>query len=166
VGRQVREKTLELSIPPGVDTGSRLRVTGEGDAGERGGPSGDLYVLLHVSDHEFFERRENDLYCHIPITFAQAALGAEIKVPTLGEDAPLKIPAGTQPNSVFRIRQAGIRPASGRRPGDLFVTVTVEVPRKLSREQRDLIARLGDTDKHANEPIQKKILEKVREIFG
>jgi molecular chaperone DnaJ len=166
VGRQVREKTLELTIPAGVDTGSRLRVSGEGDAGERGGPYGDLYVLLHVSDHEFFERRDNDLHCHVPITFAQAALGAEIKVPTLREDATLKIPAGTQPNSVFRVRQGGIRSASGGRQGDLFVNVTVEVPRKLNREQRELIARLGDTENHPNEPIQKKILEKVKEIFG
>lgn len=166
VGRRVREKTLELSIPAGVDTGSRLRVSGEGDAGERGGPPGDLYVLLHVKDHKFFERRENDLYCHIPITFAQAALGTEIQVPTLDGEAPLKIPAGTQPDSMFRIRQAGIRSPNGGRQGDLFVNVNVEVPRKLSREQRALISKLAETENHANEPIQKTILEKVKDIFG
>ncbi len=166
VGRRVREKTLELTIPAGVDTGSRLRVSGEGDAGERGGPPGDLYVLLHVKDHKFFERRENDLYCHIPITFTQAALGTEIQVPTLEGEAPLKIPAGTQPNSVFRIRQAGIQSPNGGRPGDLFVNVNVEVPRKLNREQREIISRLAETENHANEPIQKTILEKVKDIFG
>jgi len=165
-GRVVREKTLELKIPPGVDTGSRLRVTGEGDAGGRGGPAGDLYVLIHVEDHDFFERREDDLYCHIPITFAQAALGTEIAVQTLEDEEKLKIPAGTQPDSVFRIRGAGIQSHDGRRRGDLYVNVAVEVPRSLTREQRDIITQLAETDKGENQPIQKKILERVKEIFG
>ena len=165
-GRVVREKTLELKIPPGVDTGSRLRVSGEGDSGARGGPSGDLYVMIQVEDHEFFERRDDDLFCHVPISFSQAALGAAINVPTLDGDELLKIPAGTQPESVFRIRGAGIARANGRGQGDLYVNVSVNVPKKLTRDQKELIVQLGDLDNQENQPIQKKILEKVKEIFG
>jgi len=165
-GRVVNEKTLEIKIPAGVDTGSRLRVSGEGDAGTRGGVPGDLYVLLHVGDHDFFERREDDLFCHIPISFSQAALGTEINVQTLEDEEVLKIPAGTQPDSVFRIRNAGVRRAGGRGRGDLYVNVNVEIPKKLSKEQRAIISQLAGTEKAGNEPIQKKILERVKEIFG
>ena len=165
-GRVVKEKTLEIKIPAGVDTGSRLRVAGEGDSGTRGGPPGDLYVLIHVEEHEFFERRDDDLFCHIPVSFAQAALGTVIPVPTLDGQEQLKIPAGTQPDSVFRIRGVGIAKANGRGQGDLYVTVGVQIPRKLSREQRELISKLSETEDAENQPIQKKILERVKEIFG
>jgi molecular chaperone DnaJ len=165
-GRLVREKTLEVKIPPGVDTGSRLRITGEGDAGGRGGTRGDLYVVLEVGEHEFFERREQDLFCHMPITFAQAALGDEIAVPTLDGEETLTIPAGTQPDSVFRIRGSGIARPSGRGRGDLYVTVRLSVPTRLNREQRELVTRLRETEEAANQPIQRKILERVKEIFG
>jgi molecular chaperone DnaJ len=166
-GRTAREKTIELKIPAGIDNGDKLRVTGEGDAGAKGGPSGDLYVVLRVRDHEFFERREHDLYCHIPISFPQAALGAEIAVPTLGgEDEKLAVPAGTQANATFRIRGRGISKRGSASRGDLFVTVTVSVPTKVNREQRELIAQLGAAFDQDNKPIQKSILEKVREIFS
>ena len=165
-GRVVKEKTLELKIPAGVDSGSRLRVAGEGDAGHRGGPQGDLYVLINVAEHEFFERREDDLFCHIPISFSQAALGTEISVPTLDGEEALKIPSGTQPDSVFRIRGAGIARTNGRGRGDLYVNINVRVPTKLTRDQRDIVSRLAETEETANQPIQKKILEKVKEIFG
>ena len=165
-GRVVKEKTLELKIPAGVDSGSRLRVANEGDAGPRGGGAGDLYVLISVGEHEFFERREDDLFCHIPISFAQATLGAEISVPTLEGEETLKIPAGTQPDSVFRIRKAGISAANGRGRGDLYVNINVRVPTKLTREQRNIVSKLAETEEAENQPIQKKILEKVKEIFG
>jgi molecular chaperone DnaJ len=166
-GRAIREKTLELKIPAGVDIGSKLRVTGEGDAGTKGGPSGDLYVVLNVQEHEFFERREHDLYCHIPITYPQAALGAHIAVPTLeGEEEKLGIPAGTQTGSMFRIRGRGISKRGGSARGDLYVTVDVVVPTKLSREQKDLLTKLATTIDIENKPIQKKILERVKEIFS
>ncbi len=165
-GRIAKEKTLELTIPPGVDTGSRLRFTGEGDAGGRGGRPGDLYVIIHVADHEFFERRDDDLYCQIPISFAQAALGTRIDVPTLVDEEVVKIPAGTQPDTVFRIRGAGITRTDGRGVGDLYVNVSVEVPRKLTKAQREIISKLADTENTENHPIQKKILEKVKDIFG
>lgn len=165
-GRVVKEKTLEIKIPAGVDTGSRLRVTGEGDSGTRGGAAGDLYVLIHVEEHEFFERREDDLLCHVPVSFSQAALGTVISVPTLEGQEQLKIPAGTQAGSVFRIRGAGISKSTGRGQGDLYVTVSIQVPRKLSRDQKELITKLADTEDAQNQPIQKKILERVKEIFG
>ncbi len=165
-GRVVKKKTLELKIPAGVDSGSRLRVANEGDAGPRGGTPGDLYVLLNVGRHDFFERRDDDLFCHIPISFAQATLGAEISVPTLDGDEILKIPAGTQPDSVFRIRKAGIAAANGRGRGDLYVNIKMRVPTKLTREQRAIVSKLGETEEVENHPIQKKILEKVKEIFG
>lgn len=165
--RVVKEKTLELKIPAGVDTGSKLRISGEGDAGGKGAPSGDLYVVLHVQDHEFFERREHDLYCHIPVTFPQAALGAEIKVPTLEkEEEKLAIPPGTQTGSTFRIRGRGVSKRGGAARGDLYVTVDVTVPAKLSREQKELLTRFAATIEAENKPIQKKILEKVKEIFS
>ncbi len=165
-GRVVKEKTLELKIPAGVDSGSRLRVSNEGDAGPRGGAPGDLYVLINVGEHEFFERRDDDLFCHIPISVTQATLGAEISVPTLDGEEILKIPAGTQPDSVFRIRRAGIAEANGRGRGDLYVNINVRVPTKLTREQREILSKLAETEEAENKPIQKKILEKVKEIFG
>jgi len=166
-GRIVREKTLELRIPAGVDTGSKMRVSGEGDAGAKGGPSGDLYVVLSVQEHEFFERRDHDLYCHIPITFPQAALGAHIAVPTIDrEDEKLAVPSGTQTGSTFRIKGRGISKRGGAARGDLYVTVDIVVPSKLSREQKDLLSKLAETIEIENKPIQKKILERVKEIFS
>jgi molecular chaperone DnaJ len=166
-GRIVREKTLELKIPAGVDNVSKLRVSGEGDVGVKGGPTGDLYVVLHVQDHEFFDRREHDLYCHIPITFPQAALGAQIMIPTLEkEEEKLSIPAGTQTGSTFRLKGRGISKRGGAARGDLYVTVDVVVPTRLSRDQKDLLTKLASTIETENKPIQKKILEKVKEIFS
>lgn len=166
-GRIEKEKTLELKIPAGVDNGSKLRITGEGDAGPNSGPSGDLYVVLHVQEHEFFERREHDLYCHIPISFPQAALGAEIQVPTLDKsETTLEIPAGTQPGATFRIKGHGVSKRGGSARGDLYVMVNVTVPSKLNREQKELLTKFAGTMKTENKPMQKKILEKVREIFS
>ena len=166
-GRVVREKILELKIPPGVDSGSKLRISGEGDAGGKGGPSGDLYVVLNVQDHEFFERREHDLFCHIPVSFPQAALGAQIMVPTLEkEEEKLSIPSGTQTGSTFRIKGRGISKRGGSARGDLYVTVNVAVPHKLNREQKELLTKFASTIETENKPIQKKILERVKEIFS
>jgi molecular chaperone DnaJ len=166
-GRIVREKMLELKIPAGVDVGSKLRVSGEGDAGGKGGPSGDLYVVLNIQEHEFFERREHDLFCHIPVTFPQAALGAQIMVPTIErEEEKLTIPAGTQTGSTFRIKGRGISKRGGSARGDLYVMVVVVVPAKLSREQKDLLTQFASTIETENKPVKKKILERVKEIFS
>ncbi len=166
-GRMIKEKTLELKVPAGVDSGSKLRISGEGDAGAKGENRGDLYVVLHVRDHEFFERREHDLFCHIPISYPQAALGAQINVPTLErEEEKLTVPSGTQTGSTFKIKGRGISKRGGSARGDLYVTVDIVVPARLNREQKDLLAKFAATIDTENKPIQKKILEKVREIFS
>ena len=166
-GRVVRERTLELKVPAGIDHGDKLRISGEGEAGARGATPGDLYVVLIVKDHDFFERKENHLYCHIPISFPQAALGAEIVVPTLeGEEERLHIPAGTQPGTVLRIKGRGVPKRGGSARGDLYVTVNVVVPSKMSKEQKELVSKLGETFQDDNKPIEKKLLDRVKEIFG
>jgi molecular chaperone DnaJ len=165
--RVIRDRNLELKVPAGVDTGDKLRISGEGEAAGRGGPSGDLYVVLVVKDHEFFERREHDLYCHVSISFPQAALGAEIAIPTLeGEDERLKIPSGTQSGMVFRVRGRGVTKRGGSSRGDLYVTADVVIPAKLTREQKELISKLDETFQHDNKPIEKRLLDRVKEIFG
>ena len=166
-GRMVRERIVELKVPAGVDNGDKMRVSGEGDAGGKGAPDGDLYVVLSVKDHEVFERREHQLYCHIPVSFPQAALGSEIMVPTLeGEDVSLKVPAGTQTGSTFRIKGRGVSKRGGSSRGDLYVTVDVAVPAKLSREQKELIAKLAATLEDDNRPTEKRLLDRMKEIFS
>lgn len=165
-GRLREEKVLGIKIPAGVDDGMRLRVSGEGEAGFQGGPPGDLYVVLRVREHPIFERRGNDLYCAVPISVAQAALGAEIKVPTLRGQERLKIPEGTQPGSVFRIRGKGLPNLDGRGQGDLYVTAHVVIPTHLTREQRRLIEALGGSTQVENSPLHKRVSEKVKDIFG
>jgi molecular chaperone DnaJ len=163
----IRERSLEVKIPPGVDTDDKLRVTGEGEMGGASAPAGDLYVVLDVQDHEFFERREHDLYCHVSISFPQAALGAEITVPTLeGEQERLRIPAGTQSGAVFRVKGRGVARRGGSARGDLYVTADVLVPAKLTKEQKELVTRLNETFQHDNKPIEKRLLDRVKEIFG
>jgi molecular chaperone DnaJ len=166
-GRVVKEKNLDLKIPAGVDNGDKMRVSGEGDAGEKGAPDGDLYVVLSVKDHPVFERREHHLYCHIPISFPQAALGSDIMVPTLeGEEVALKVPAGTQTGSLFRIKNRGVSKRGGSTRGDLYVTVDVAVPSKLNKEQKDIIGRLADTLEDDNRPTEKRLLDRMKEIFS
>ena len=163
-GRVEREKQMEVKIPAGVETGSRLRVSGEGEAGTQGGAPGDLYVVIHVSEHEQFERQGSNLYEAVPITFAQAALGADIIVKTLDEDEKLKIPMGTQTGTVFRLRGKGMPVLGGRGRGDLFVSVTVITPTTLTREQRRLLEQLAEVE---NKDLENKgLVDKVRDIFG
>jgi len=167
-GRVEKERTIELRIPPGVDTGTRLRVQGEGEPGPNGGPAGDLYVVLEVKEHPFFERRGADLYCTIPISIAQAALGAELQVPGLGGDEKLKIPEGTESGAVFRVRGKGLADPHGGGKGDLYYHVRVLTPTKLTREQRKLIEQLGASLKVENKPAERgsSLFDKVKDIFG
>ncbi|MDM7922751.1 MAG: molecular chaperone DnaJ [Pyrinomonadaceae bacterium] len=163
-GRIEKEKVLEIKIPAGVETGSRLRVSGEGESGVNGGPSGDLYVVINVKEHETFERQGANLYSAAPITFAQAALGAEIKVKTLDGDEELKIPAGTQTGTVFRIKSKGMPALDGRGRGDLFVAVTLITPKSLTKEQRKVLEKLAEVeDTDFND---ESFMDKVRNIFG
>jgi molecular chaperone DnaJ len=141
-----------------------LRIGGEGEGGTAGGPSGDLYVVIHVSEHDRFERQGNNLYSSVPISFTQAALGAQISVATLGGEQELKVPAGTQTGTVFRIKGHGMPVLGGRGKGDLFVAVTVVTPKSLTREQRRLLEQLSEVE--TTELEDKGLMDKVRDIFG
>jgi molecular chaperone DnaJ len=166
-GRIERERTLDVGIPAGVDSGTRLRMTGQGEPGTNGGATGDLYIFLEVKEHAFFERRGADLYCTIPISIAQAALGATIKVPTLQGEDELVIPEGTQSGQIFRKRSKGMpNPHGGR--GDLYISIRVVIPSKVSREQRRLLEQLGVSMKVENKPAERSssFFEKVKDIFG
>jgi molecular chaperone DnaJ len=163
-GRVEREKTMEVKIPAGVETGSRLRIASEGEAGTGGGQTGDLYVIIHVSEHDQFERQGSNLYSSVPVTFAQAALGAEITVKTLDGEQQVKIPAGTQTGTVFRLKGYGVPVLGGRGRGDLFVSVTVITPTTLTREQRNLLEQLAKIE--SSDLEDKGLMDKVRDIFG
>ncbi|MGD8587343.1 MAG: molecular chaperone DnaJ [Chromatiales bacterium] len=144
-GRVQEHKTLSVKVPPGVDTGDRIRLTGEGEAGEQGGPPGDLYVQVAVKPHDIFTREDNHLFCEVPISFTTAALGGELEVPTLDGKVMLKIPAGTQTGRMFRLRGKGIKPVRGGPVGDLMCRVLVETPVKLTSEQEELLRRLDES---------------------
>lgn len=165
-GRVRHEKVLGIKIPSGVDDGTRLRISGEGEAGRHGGPPGDLYVVLKVRPHPFFERRGDDLHVKIPISITQAALGAEFMVPTLQGTHKVKVPAGTQPGAVFRLRGHGMPVLNGRGRGDLYVYVDVIIPQRLTREQRMLLESLAPSVQVENKPVERTPAEKVKDIFG
>jgi molecular chaperone DnaJ len=172
-GRVQKEKKLTVRIPAGIATGQRLRLSGEGEAGPGGGPPGDLYVVIHVQEHPFFQRDGNDLYCEIPLNFTTLALGGDITIPTLDGDAPFTIPEATQTGTTFRIRGQGMPDVSGRGKGDLLVTVKVITPKKLSREQRKVLEQLATSlPKEKFEPTprddqeDKGLFDRVKDIFG
>jgi len=144
-GRVKETKTLSVKVPPGVDTGNRIRLTGEGEAGEFGGPPGDLYVETHVREHPIFHREENHLYCEMPISFVTAALGGELEVPTLDGKVKLKVPAETQSGKMFRLRGKGVRSVHGGSVGDLLCRVAVETPVKLNAKQKELLKEFDQT---------------------
>lgn len=160
------QQSLSVRIPAGVDTGSRLKLRGEGEGGGNGGPAGDLYVVLHVGEHPLFSRDGNDVICEVPIGFTQAALGAEIDVPTPHGKVKMKIATGTQSGNVFRLKGKGVPDVRGYGHGDALVRVVVETPRKLTAQQRELLeefARLSGEEVH---PIAKGFFDKVKEMFG
>jgi len=165
-GRVLRQKTIDANVPAGVEDGTRIRFQGLGEAGAFGGPAGDLYVVLHVKEHSFFEREGNDLYCVVPISFTQAALGTEIVVPTLEGEHTLKIPDGTQSGTTLRIRGKGVPVLNGHGKGDLFVEVRVQTPGKLTRRQRELLQELDGITRIENKPQRRTLLGKVKDIFG
>ena len=164
-GRVEKRSKISLKIPAGVDEGTRLRVSGGGEAGVRGGSPGDLYVVIHVRDHEIFVREEDDLYCEVPIPFSTAALGGEIRVPTLGGQALLKVPAGTQSGTQFRLRGHGVQSMSQKTKGDLRVRVVVEVPTKLNSEQRRKLEEFAASVGDDNSPLHKGFFEKAKGFF-
>ena len=168
-GRVRRTRQLSVKIPAGVDTGDRIRLGGEGEAGRNGGPPGDLYVEVHVREHAIFERDGAHLSCEVPVSFATAALGGTLEVPTLDGNVALKIPAETQSGRVFRLRDKGVKPVRGGSRGDLFCRVVVETPVHLSAEQRELIRTLEASLKEEgprHSPREKGFFEGVRRFFG
>ncbi len=173
-GRVTRERKLTVKIPAGIATGQRLRLTGEGEAGPAGGPAGDLYVVVHVQEHPFFQRDGNDLHCDVPVHYPTLALGGEIRVPTLDGDAPLEVPEATESGTTFRLRGKGMPDVAGRGHGDLLVTVRVDVPKKLTKEQKKLLEQLAATlpDAAAFEPLAREdrddrgLFDRVKDIFG
>jgi molecular chaperone DnaJ len=164
-GRKDRTSKIKLRIPAGVDAGSRLRSSGNGESGLRGGPAGDLYVVLHVKAHEIFQRDGDDLLCEVPVSFVQAALGAEIQVPTLAEKATIKVPAGTQPGTLFRLRGKGVKNLQGYGHGDLHVRINVEVPTHLTGHQRTKLQEFAEACDESVNPISKSFFEKAKNLF-
>jgi molecular chaperone DnaJ len=167
-GRTEETKTLSVKVPPGVDTGDRIRLSGEGEAGPDGGPPGDLFVQMSVKDHAIFERDGKHLYCEVPINFADAALGGELEVPTLDGRVVLKIPAETQTGKLFRLRGKGVKPVRGGTVGDLLCRVAVETPISLNKRQKELFRELQDTMTDSGKrhsPKQHSWFEGVKSFF-
>jgi molecular chaperone DnaJ len=164
-GRVAKNTKINVRIPPGVDTGSRLRSVGNGEAGLAGGSAGDLYIVLTVKDHELFERQDDNLFCEIPIKFTLATLGGTIELPTLFGKASLKIPVGTQSGTTFRLREKGMPSLRGGRQGDQLVRVHVEVPQTLTPEQRKLLEDFARISGDAAEPTSKTFFEKAKKFF-
>jgi molecular chaperone DnaJ len=164
-GKRQHTSKIKLRIPAGVDGGSRLRSSGNGEAGFRGGPAGDLYVMLHIKAHEIFQRDGDDLLCEVPVSFVQAALGAELEVPTLEGHATIKIPAGTQPGTMLRVKGKGVKNLQGYGQGDLHVRVQVEVPTRLSHAQKSRLEEFAALCDESVNPISKSFFEKARNLF-
>jgi molecular chaperone DnaJ len=164
-GRVEKSSRIKLKIPAGVGSGSRLRSSRNGEAGIRGGPPGDLYVVLHIKEHPVFQRDEDDLYCEVPISFPLAALGGEIPVPTLEGRANVKIPAGTQTGQIFKLRGKGIVNIEGRGRGDLLARVVVEVPTRLNAEQRRKLEEFSALVGEENSPLHKSFFERAKNFF-
>lgn len=164
-GRSDRASKIKLRIPAGVDTGARLRSAGNGEAGLQGGPSGDLYVVLHVQPHEIFQRDGDDLLCEVPVSFVQAALGGEIEVPALDGKTSIRIPPGTQPGTMFRLRGKGIKNVQGYGAGDLHVRINVEVPTHLSAGQKAKLLEFAELCNGQESPIRQGFFEKAKKLF-
>ncbi|BBP01108.1 molecular chaperone DnaJ [Sulfuriferula nivalis] len=168
-GRVKKHKTLSVRIPSGVDNGDRIRLSGEGEAGVNGGPTGDLYVVIHLKAHSVFQRDHNDLHCEMPISFTTAALGGEIEIPTLDGHAKLKIPAETQSGKVFRLRGKGIQGVRTNAPGDLMCHVAIETPVNLTERQKELLRELesiNQEDDARHSPKARSFMDKVKAFFA
>jgi molecular chaperone DnaJ len=161
-----KKSQIAVKIPAGVDTGQRLKLTGEGEAGERGGMAGDLYVVINILPHDFFTREEYDVICEVPVTFTQAALGAEIEVPTLEGKVKVKIPPGTQSHKILRLKSKGLAHLGSYGRGDQLVRIIVEVPSKLTAEQKEILRRFEESGADAAHPMHHNFFEKVKTLFG
>ena len=155
-----------MKIPEGADTGSRLKITGEGEASPRSGQPGDLYIIINVAPHPFFQRQGDDIVCEVPVSFPQACLGGEVELPTLYGIARMKIPPGTQPGKILRMRGKGMPNLRGYGQGDQLVRVMVEVPTKLSKEQREILKTFEEISEEDNGPLRKTFFDRMKEFFG
>ena len=164
-GRVQEQKTLSVKVPPGVDNGDRIRLTGEGEAGPNGGPAGDLYVQVMVREHPLFKRDGRHLFCEVPISFPDAALGGELEVPTLDGRVKLKIPPETQTGRAFRLRGKGVKNVQGYGTGDLHVRVTVEVPTKLNGPQKEKLKEFAELCDHSVHPKLQSFIDKAKKFF-
>ncbi|MCT4594604.1 MAG: molecular chaperone DnaJ [Anaeromicrobium sp.] len=164
-GKELKNKTIQINIPEGVDNGSVISLRGEGEPGEKGGPFGDLFIILRVKPHELFKREGNDIICDVPITFTQAALGDELIIPTLDGKVKYKIPEGTQSGTIFRLRGKGIPNMRGYGRGDHYVKIIVEVPKKLNSKQREMLMKFSDVMDEDVHEQRKTFFDKVKEIF-
>ncbi|MEN9798151.1 MAG: hypothetical protein RL653_1847 [Pseudomonadota bacterium] len=165
-GKVDSEASLTVKVPAGVDTGIRLRIAGEGEPGEQGGPPGDLYVVIQVREHPLFTREEQEVFCELPISFTQAALGAQLDVPTLDGKVKLKIPSGTQTGRVFRLKGKGIPYLQGGGRGDQHVRVVVETPTELTARQKELLEEFASISDASSQPASKSFFDKVKQLFG
>ena len=165
-GRTKSKKTMNIKVPPGVDSNMKLRIEGEGEPGDRGASRGDLYVLIHVAEHEFFGREGSALHCQIPVSFVQAALGTTIELPTLEGKEMLKIPAGTQPGGVIKLKNKGIKDLHSHRKGDLFIKVKVETPTHLSKEDKELLKKFADSRGESIDSLDRSFADKLKDIFN
>ncbi len=161
-GKVRTERNVSLKIPAGVDTGIRLRVTGEGESGSHGGPPGDLYVVINVEPHPYFKRKGNDLLCEVPISFVQATLGSEIEVPTIDGKAAIKIPAGTPSGRVFHLRGKGVPKLGSYGKGDQFINIFIDVPKKLSSRQKELLEEFAEI---SGDEVSKGFMDKIKDMF-
>jgi molecular chaperone DnaJ len=165
-GRVMQERKLSTQIPAGVEDGSRIRLSGEGEAGLRGGPPGDLYVFLSIKPHKFFQRQGADLYCRVPIAFTKAALGSTMEIPTVdGGKTEIKVPEGTQTGEQVRVKAKGMPVLRSKHRGDLYVQIMVETPRNLTKKQRDMLAEFAQTEKEATHPESSGFFAKIAEFF-
>lgn len=165
-GKVRKERKLTVNIPAGVDTGTRLRMAGEGQAGEKGGPSGDLYIVIDVEDHELFNRKGDDVYCEVPISFVQAALGDKIKVPTLEGKVQFDLPAGTQPGTTFRLKNKGISHLNGYGRGDQYIKAKVMIPKELDDKQKELLEEFAEISGEEINPEHKGFLKKIKDALN
>jgi molecular chaperone DnaJ len=165
-GRVEVQREISVDIPAGVDTGSRLRLTGEGEPGDNGGPRGDLYIFIQVEQDDIFTREGNDILCEIPVSFPDAVLGTTVRVPALKGEADLKVPPGTQSGQMFRLRGLGLPDVRGYRKGDEIVRVAVETPTKLNREQKDIIKRFQQLTEEKNYPAHRRFVQNLKKWLG
>lgn len=164
-GRVNERKKLKVNIPAGINTGARVKLSGEGEAGINGGPRGSLYLLIHVLEHSIFERDGYDVFCKVPISITQAALGSELEVPTLGGKAKLYIASGTQNDSIYRLKNKGIAHLNGNGIGDLYVKILVEVPTNLSRQQKEMLEEFAKISKEDSTPMKKSFMDKLKDFL-